>query len=182
MKKTVLFLLMLSFMIPVTSFAQDAIISTIAKLEKSGSLNKQIFSERREPGTGILISSSSIYEFTDNATAERIIEAFMKCREKATSFNMINDKDSQYSIVFIKNRMKSSYSLFKSKKTWSLFVKVNKISEKSSFNELNSLPASQRPLNGESLTLNLPDGKRLTVDLPNIASLTLDLLSAGLMD
>lgn len=145
MKKTALLLLLFTLLLPVMANAQEDISSTIAKLEKSGKLPKQMFSEKRDPSTGTLISSSSIYEFTDNASAKRIIESFEKSREKAASFKMINNKrDTQYFVTFVKKQYVTSYTLICSnnKKVWSLYVKIKRDSKCTSQTELRELPTS----------------------------------------
>lgn len=109
---------------PLVSFAQSAIESAMKALADSKSVTKEVFSERRVPGTNRIESSNRLYEFTDSKLAEKIIEAMRKEREAACEYSMVSGRSTNvvYSISFVKNNMASKYVLVRRGVTWTLSV------------------------------------------------------------
>lgn len=103
------------------AMAQQAIDSAMKSLEKSKSVTNEVYSERRDPDTKAVVSSNRLYEFTDDALANKIIEAIRKERGNASSFQMNNrNPNSGYAITFESKdgRSYSKYALVQNGELW----------------------------------------------------------------
>lgn len=103
------------------AMAQQAIDSAMKSLEKSKSVTNEVYSERRDPDTKAVVSSNRLYEFTDDALANKLIEAIRKERGNASSFQMNNrNPNSGYAITFESKdgRSYSKYALVQNGELW----------------------------------------------------------------
>ncbi|MBD5312692.1 MAG: DUF5024 domain-containing protein [Bacteroides sp.] len=101
--------------------AQQAIDSAMKALEKSKSVTNEVYSERRDPGTKTVVSSNRLYEFTDDALANKLIDAIRKERGNASSFQMNNrNPNAGYAITFESKdgRSYAKYALVQKGELW----------------------------------------------------------------
>lgn len=101
--------------------AQQAIDSAMKALEKSKSVTNEVYSERRDPESKTVVSSNRLYEFTDNALANKLIDAIRKERGNASSFQMNNrNPNAGYAITFESKdgRSYAKYALVQKGELW----------------------------------------------------------------
>ena len=101
--------------------AQQAIDSAMKALEKSKSVTNEVYSERRDPDSKTVVSSNRLYEFTDNALANKLIDAIRKERGNASSFQMNNrNPNAGYAITFESKdgRSYAKYALVQKGELW----------------------------------------------------------------
>lgn len=126
--RPVIFALMFIFLLPAIARAQSAIEKITQSIEDNPVFETSIYRERRDPQTHKVISSELIVSFTDEKMAKRIMEAFKKERQNATSYSVDNSAKKSgnrfYQIEFRDKKGMSSYSLIFSRK-WTFSAKIS---------------------------------------------------------
>lgn len=114
-------------LISAAGYAQSSIDKIVESLENEKNVQEIMYSEQRDPGTRKLIKSSRLIQFSNQKILNKLISAFKKEREKATSYTVSNtNKGSVYSIRFNNGKGETAkYDLYQEKDNrWMLSISI----------------------------------------------------------
>ncbi|MDE6859233.1 MAG: DUF5024 domain-containing protein [Duncaniella sp.] len=114
-------------LISAAGYAQSSIDKIVESLENDKNVQEIMYSEQRAPGTRKLIKSSRLIQFSSEKILNKLISAFKKEREKATSYTVSNtNKGSVYSIRFNNGKGETAkYDLYQENNNrWMLSISI----------------------------------------------------------
>ncbi len=152
-------------LISAAGYAQSSIDKIVESLENEKNVQEIMYSEQRDPGTRKLIKSSRLIQFSNQKILNKLISAFKKEREKATSYTVSNtNKGSVYSIRFNNGKGETAkYDLYQEKDNrWMLSISIINSSARGKTKVSHSTDATPtRTIIKGNKTININSGDRL---------------------